>query len=121
MGVRLKGIEPDLKSYIDGRSFLPQLRGKKGNPREWIYCWYSRSGGPTGKEWARNQRYKLYRTGEFYDVGNDVLEKASLKGNDLSDDVRRIKAMLQKALDQYKDARRSDPANRKKKKRTKRK
>lgn len=106
---------------IDGRSFLPQLQGKKGSPREWIYCWYSRSGGPTGKEWARNQRYKLYRTGEFYDVSNDVLEKAPLKGNDLSDDVRRIKAMLQKALDQYKDARRSGPANRKKKKNTKRK
>ncbi|MFN0121354.1 MAG: sulfatase-like hydrolase/transferase, partial [Blastocatellia bacterium] len=26
---------------IDGRSFLPQLRGRKGNPREWVYSWYS--------------------------------------------------------------------------------
>ena len=100
---------------------MPRLQGKKGSGRECIYCWYSRSGGPTGKEWARNQRYKLYRTGEFYDVGKDVLEKASLKDSDLSDDAGRIKAMLQKALDQYKDARRSGPANRKKKKRTKRK
>ena len=26
--------------YVDGRSFLPQLRGEKGNPREWIHCYY---------------------------------------------------------------------------------
>jgi arylsulfatase A len=25
---------------IDGISFLPQLLGKKGKPRKWIYSWY---------------------------------------------------------------------------------
>ncbi|GAG03110.1 unnamed protein product, partial [marine sediment metagenome] len=29
---------------VDGRSFLPQVKGREGNPRKWIYCWYSRSG-----------------------------------------------------------------------------
>jgi len=24
---------------IDGQSLLPQLRGMKGNPRKWTYCW----------------------------------------------------------------------------------
>ena len=28
------------KFIADGRSFLPQLRGKKGNTREWIFCYY---------------------------------------------------------------------------------
>ncbi|MCP4611767.1 MAG: sulfatase-like hydrolase/transferase [Planctomycetes bacterium] len=88
---------------LDGRSFLPQLQGKKGNPREWIYCWYSRAGGPTGKEWARNQRYKLYRTGEFYNVSNDVLEKKPL--SNLSPTTEQVRAILQEALDQHKDAR----------------
>jgi hypothetical protein len=32
-------IPADVK--IDGRSFLPQLRGEKGNPREWLYGWYN--------------------------------------------------------------------------------
>lgn len=100
---------------IDGRSFLPQLQGKKGDPREWIYCWYSRSGGPTGKEWARNQRYKLYRAGEFYDVSNDVLEKNPLEN--LSPETQQVRAMLQKALDQYKDARPSEVAAKGKKRR----
>ncbi|MHC4745049.1 MAG: sulfatase-like hydrolase/transferase, partial [Planctomycetota bacterium] len=61
------GINVPERLNIDGRSFMPQLRGLKGNPREWIYCWYARNGGPTGKEFTRNQRYKLYRTGKFYD------------------------------------------------------
>jgi len=90
---------------VDGRSFLPQLRGEKGNPREWIYCWYSRGGGPNGKEWARNQRYKLYRKGGFYDVSKDVLEKTPLGDGELTADARQVRAMLRKALDKYKDAR----------------
>ena len=88
---------------IDGRSFLPQLQGKKGAPREWIYCWYNRSGRPTGKEWTRNQRYKLYRTGEFYDVSKDIFEKKPFAT--LSPEAQRMRAMLQEALDRYKNAR----------------
>ncbi|MCP5120360.1 MAG: sulfatase-like hydrolase/transferase, partial [bacterium] len=26
---------------LDGRSFLPQLKGERGNPREWIYTYYN--------------------------------------------------------------------------------
>ncbi|MCF7669525.1 MAG: sulfatase-like hydrolase/transferase [Verrucomicrobia bacterium] len=87
---------------IDGRSFLPQLQGKEGNPREWIYCWYSRNGGPNGREWARNQRYKLYRTGKFYDVMNDPLEQKPLVNP--SPEARHICDLLQSALDQYRHA-----------------
>ncbi len=94
---------------IDGRSFLPQLRGKKGDPREWIYCWFSRSGKESeAREFARTQRYKLYRTGEFYDIQNDVLEKSPLRPDDLDAKTRTVRAMLQKALDRYKDARGPD-------------
>jgi arylsulfatase A len=88
---------------IDGRSFLPQIKGQKGEPREWIYSWYLPRGGSTSSEWARNQRYKLYRTGEFYDVGKDVLESEPL--TDYSPEAQQARVMLQAALDQYKDAR----------------
>ncbi len=67
---------------LDGRSFLPQLLGRPGVPREWIYCWYSRNGGPTGAEFARTRRYKLYRTGEFYDIAADRLERRPARATD---------------------------------------
>ena len=38
------GVSVPPKLGIDGRSFLPQLKGEKGNPREWIHCWYSPQG-----------------------------------------------------------------------------
>ena len=53
---------------VDGQSFAPQVRGEKGQPRESIYCWYASEGGAKAdKEFAANQRYKLYRTGKLYD------------------------------------------------------
>ncbi len=103
------GITVPSELNIDGRSFFPQLKGETGNPREWIYIWYSRAGKDSNaKVFARNQRYKLYRNGNFYDIGSDVLEKTPLHNGDLNDETRRIKTILQKALNQYKDARPSD-------------
>lgn len=103
---------------IDGRSFMPQLRGKKGNPREWIYCWYSRDGNSRkAKEFARNQRYKLYRTGKLYDIRTDVPENKNLPTGNLDREARRIRTLLQEALDRYKNARppalRSQPKRKK--------
>lgn len=68
-------------SEIDGRSFLPQLRGKRGNPRDWIFCWYRRDPGKTLYRFARDKRWKLYadgkynRAGNLYDVAADTLEQ----------------------------------------------
>ena len=100
------GVAVPEKLAIDGRSFLPQVRGEKGTPREWIYCWYSREGNPAvAKEFARNHRYKLYRTGKLIDVRNDVLEASPLTEADLDAEARKARAMLQGVLDKYKDAR----------------
>ncbi len=97
------GVAVPAALKIDGRSFLPQLKGQTGNPRDWIYCWYSRGGGPRAEEWARTQRYKLYRTGKFYDVSADQLEETPL--TELSAEAKQVKASLQQVLDQYQDAR----------------
>jgi len=96
------------KLAIDGRSFLPQVRGKEGNPREWIYCWYSRGGkDKKAKVFARTRRYKLYRRGQFYDVAADPKEKHPLgdKAADLPAETKRARQVLRAALDRYKDAR----------------
>jgi arylsulfatase A len=89
---------------IDGRSFLPQLRGEKGNPREWIYCWYAPRGRMVG-EFAASARYKLYRTGQFYDLAHDAEEKRVLTVAGLEGDASAAAKLLQSVLDQYKDAR----------------
>lgn len=71
---------------IDGRSFLPRLRGERGKPREWIYCWHDPRPGWDKERFkleifARDQRYKLYSNGRLFDVPNDVLEERPLPPN----------------------------------------
>ena len=63
-------------SPTDGVSFLPQLHGKNGNPRDTIFVYYwprPEKGEP--KKFVRNKRWKLYGDGSLYDVKNDVFEK----------------------------------------------
>ena len=91
---------------IDGQSFLPQLRGEKGNPRQWYYCWYSQSGAATTKEeFAANHDYKLYRDGRFFDLKRDLEEKNPLDVSTLDSQAVEVQKVLQLALDKYKNAR----------------
>lgn len=90
---------------IDGRSFLPQLRGEKGTPREWIYCWYARNGGKNGRAFIRDRRYKLYESGEFYDVTTDRLEKRNLSDTDRSDAAKKAHESLDRALEKFRGTR----------------
>jgi arylsulfatase A len=61
---------------LDGRSFAPQLRGERGNPREWTFCWHDPRPGDGKMEftlqvYARDKRWKLYKDGRLYDVPAD--------------------------------------------------
>ncbi|MBM3876444.1 MAG: arylsulfatase [Verrucomicrobia bacterium] len=103
------GAEVPAALQIDGRSFLPQLRGEKSTRREWIYSWYSpRQGAELAvKEFAFNHRFKLYRTGEFFDIEKDAAEKNPIdaKTGRLDGDAAAAVKLLQSALDRYRDAR----------------
>jgi arylsulfatase A len=91
---------------IDGRSFLPQLLGQKGQPREWIYSWYARNGGATPSwEYAMNVSYKLYRDGTFFDLRTDRFEEKPLKVANLSGPAAAAAKNLQAALDRYTNVR----------------
>ncbi len=97
-------IEIPSNLHVDGISFFPQLLGKTGNPREWIYSWYS----PHGRteeliEFARNTEYKLYSTGEFYNVKDDFYKKKSLVIENLSKEEKQAYRSLEKALTIYSD------------------
>ena len=86
---------------IDGRSFAPQLRGETGSPREWIYCWFEREGRPEQAEvTVRNQRYKLYRDGRFFDVAADPDEEHPLDLAALDDAGKGTRAEFQRVLDE---------------------
>ncbi len=91
---------------LSGRSFYPQLLGQQGKPREWVYCWYFRNGKPVdgGKkhsagEFARNHQFKLYRTGQFYDVTNDFYEQSPLSIDSLTPEQKSTRRELQAVID----------------------
>ena len=87
---------------IDGRSFLPQLRGEKGSPRDWLYAWYNPSGGAKAKaEFAHDANFKLYTDGRFYAVEKDDNEKSPLADTALDADARAAREKLQAALKQF--------------------
>jgi arylsulfatase A len=92
---------------VDGVSFAAQLRGENPRPREWLYSWYSPrlNAATTVREYAFDTRYKLYRTGEFFDLARDVDEKTNLAGRALEGPAAAAKEKLELALDQFKEAR----------------
>lgn len=88
----------------DGRSFLPQLEGKKGNPRVWTYCWYAPHGKLVG-EFAATKRYKLYRTGELFDIAQDPGEDRALPVEGRSLEAQDAARLLSGVLDRFNTAR----------------
>lgn len=89
----LAGAELPKEVTIDGRSFAPQLQGKKGNPRDWIYTEWK------GKAWIRTKQWKLYSDGRLYDMKNDSLEEQPIYPDDDSDKTSPIRKKLQTNLD----------------------
>ena len=90
---------------IDGKSILATLKGGKKKHRDWIHIWYSRNGiNRQAKQFVRNQRYKLYGDGRFFDVEKDVLEKSPLQ-SPLSEEQRQARSLLKGGLDHYRDKR----------------
>lgn len=127
------GIKVPGKMSVDGRSFLPQLKGASGKPREWSYCWYAPHANKVKYEYARDLNYKLYRDGTLFNTRNDPQEKSPLTGNSLSKEAKEANVKLAKVLEDFRDARpielrgelgtevRTEPAKEKRKGKGKRK
>ena len=92
----MTGAQTHAGEVLDGVSFAPQLRGRKGTPRESIYCYYEPVPSPESSPviWARDQQWKLYSDGRLFDISNDVLEK-----NPISDGGGEVRQKLQAVLD----------------------
>jgi len=97
----------EIPAKVDGVSFLPQLCGEKGTPRDWLYNWYSprQSTDLTVREFAFDHRFKLYRTGQLFDLATDAEEAKPLATTTLEGESAAAAKKLQAVLDQFKDAR----------------
>ena len=93
-GVSLGKADP-----IDGRSFLPQLNGKAGQPREWVLNHYQPYWGRfQGDQYVRNAGFKLYRDGRFFHVPVDLTESQNLAEGSAGTEGEQARAMLQQTL-----------------------
>lgn len=82
---------------IDGHSFASQLRGERGQPREWIFV-------ELGKHWyVRDANWKLNESGELFDMKGAPFEEKLVATDDAKGIVARKR--LQAVLD------RLDPAH----------
>ncbi len=92
---------------IDGVSFLPQLLGEKGTPREWLYSWYSprQTQDLNVREFAFDHGYKLYRTGQFFDLGSEPFEKTPVEIASADEKQKLAHSKLQTALSKFDSAR----------------
>jgi arylsulfatase A len=97
------GTELPAEPVIDGRSFLPQLLGERGEPREWVRIYSNPRPEDPGRNprvfFARDARYKLYDDGRFFDCDADPGELRALVTDRLSASERACQGRLQEALD----------------------
>ncbi len=94
----LAGAKLPEKTVLDGRSFAPQLRGEKGQPREWIFnqlakMWYARTDG-----------WKLNEKGELYDMSDAPFAEKLVAADTQNPAALAARKKLQAALDQLNPA-----------------
>ncbi len=89
----LTGLAVPSGLVLDGKSQAAVMLGRPGAepPREWIFNQYDT------RRVVRDRRYKLYSTGELYDVEADREERTNL-ATSTDRDVAAAKARLEKAL-----------------------
>lgn len=61
---------PEPKQSIDGTSFLPQLLGKKGSPKEWVHIEYIKNRQIRNKEWTFTNKGELVKVNQLGEPEN---------------------------------------------------
>ncbi|MCY3964662.1 MAG: sulfatase-like hydrolase/transferase [Acidobacteria bacterium] len=92
------GSLPDDR-VIDGRSFLPVLRGETDSARDWVFTDFRpRFLNIPEVTFVHDRRYKLYDDGRFFDFENDVREQSPLDPDDLTEEEATAMARLRAAM-----------------------
>jgi arylsulfatase A len=56
----LTGAQLPANRVIDGRSFLPQVRGEKGQPRDWVFVELARNWYVADQKWKLTEKHELF-------------------------------------------------------------
>jgi len=83
---------------IDGQSFLPQIKGEKGTPREWAYVQLARMW------YVRDTNWKLNEKGELYDMSSAPFEEKLVPADSTDPVALAERAKLQAALNKLNPA-----------------
>jgi len=83
---------------IDGQSFLPQIKGEKGNSREWAFVQLARMW------YVRSLNWKLNEKGELYDMSGAPFEEKLVPADSTDPVAMAERAKLKAALDKLNPA-----------------
>lgn len=86
--------------HTDGTSFYGQLLNKKNaEKRDWVFCSYDPNWGSLKPyTWIQNKRWKLYQTGEFYNLQQDPDEKHPVLSKNLTKAELKVKQGLNQEM-----------------------
>ena len=125
--VEMAGAAVPVALQFDGVSFLPQLRGEKGTPKPYIFCYYekgkyhgeaeddSKTNSAEDKTlsdkvsnrlaqkgqptlWVHDGRWKLLNSGNFYDLDDDPNEQSPIAEGEAGPKGERKRALFEKVL-----------------------
>jgi arylsulfatase A len=83
---------------IDGKSYLPQLRGQTGTPRDWIFV-------ELGRHWyVRDAGWKLNEAAELFDMSGAPFKEPLVAANAQNSAAVDARKRLQAVLDQLNPA-----------------
>ncbi|MDZ4684726.1 MAG: sulfatase-like hydrolase/transferase [Planctomycetaceae bacterium] len=83
---------------LDGRSFAPQIRGEKGQPREFAFV-------QLHDEWyARNQQWKLTQAGDLFSMKDAPFDEIAVAKDSPDAAAKAARTQLQAALDELNPA-----------------
>lgn len=92
----LAGAKLPPERKIDGHSYAAQLRGEKGQPREWAYVHLS------DERYVRSERWKLMGNGKFFDMREAPHRQIPVAPDAMDADAKAAREKLQLALNDLK-------------------
>lgn len=84
---------------LDGKSFYSQLKGSHGPKRDWVFCHYDPRWGNFKKStYVHDKAWKVYQSGEIYDLLKDPAETHPLKKSDLTNNQKTKTILFEKVI-----------------------
>jgi len=79
---------------LDSHSFVPQIKGQPGTPREWVYIELN------GRAYVRDSRFKLTKRGDLYDLSEAPYKESLVASNTTDGAALSARSRLQAVLNQ---------------------